>query len=197
MRWCWCMQCWCNSGWSVYCNSGLCNDADGNGCSVDAMVFEVLTVLWQKWFNGVDALIILWQQFAEIDANKFYWHHHQKFKFSKIWIYATKSNHLFMLMSRKISQPTKLATKFFLHALSCKMMPTKLTPKFCARVEYTRWAVKWCQQNWHQNFVHAWSSQMIQTERYQQHKIDTKILCTRGVVKWFKLKDTNSLNRKA
>ena len=136
MRWCWCMQCWWDSGWSVYCNSGLCNDADANGCSVDAMVFEVLIVLWQQWFkNGVDALIILWQQFAEIDANKFYWHHHQKFKFSKIWIYATKSNHLFMLMPRKISQPTKLATKFFLHALSCKMMPTKLTPKFCARVE--------------------------------------------------------------
>jgi hypothetical protein len=86
MQWCWSMQCWCDGGWGVYCNSGLCSDVDGNGCSVDAMVVEVLIVLWQQWFNGVDALIVLWQQLAEIDANKFYWHHHQKFKFWKIWI---------------------------------------------------------------------------------------------------------------
>ena len=107
--------------WVLWCNSNSTSVLFGVLGWRGSRAATVAMMCWCHCGGGDDCFMAAvcrrCGQVAEIDANKYYWCHHQKFKFWKLWIYAAKLINLFMLMSMKnyfeLSKPTKLATKIY------------------------------------------------------------------------------------
>ena len=159
--------------WQKWCNGvevlNGCNGADV--CNVDGIVVEVFIaiVVYAMMLMVMDAVLMRWCL--------------------RCWLFYGRNDS--MVLTRWLfygSSLQKLMPTNFIDTITKNsnfekygfMLPNKIIclcwcwEKFLnlqnwqPNFSYTRWAVKWCQQNWHENFVHAWSSQMIQTERYQQ-----------------------------